>query len=71
MKDLNKELFRLRVEFDFIQRVYCSKDEEKHLKQLVKNKQVLPEMAPTISMSKPIYLMRIRMNYYYIGRLNA
>ena len=43
MKDLNEELFRLRVEFDFIQQVYCSKDEEKDIKQLIKNKQVLPE----------------------------
>lgn len=49
MKDLNKELFRLRVEFDFIQRAYCSKDEEKHIKQLIKNKEVLPDDIHTDS----------------------
>lgn len=49
MKDLNKELFRLRVEFDFIQQEYCSKDEEKHIKQLIKNNQVLPDDIHTDS----------------------
>lgn len=43
MKDLNKELFKFRVEFDFTQQEYCSKDEEKHIKQLIKNSQVLPD----------------------------
>lgn len=42
MIDLGKELFKLRVEFDLIQEVYCSNDEEKHIKQLIKNKQPLP-----------------------------
>lgn len=42
MKDLKKELFRLRLEFDVIQQVYCSKDEEKQIKQLIKNKHKHP-----------------------------
>lgn len=43
MKDLKKELFRLRVEFDTIQQVFSTKDEEKQIKQLIKKKQPLPE----------------------------
>jgi hypothetical protein len=49
MKDLNRELFRLRVEFDLIQQVYCSKDEEKHIKQLINNNQTLPDDIHTES----------------------
>ena len=43
MRDLKKELFRMRVEFDLIQKVFCSKEEEKHMKQLIKSGQPLPE----------------------------
>lgn len=43
MKDLRSELFRMRVEFDLIQQVYCSKDEETQIKQLIKSKQPLPD----------------------------
>ena len=49
MKDLKKELFELRVELDIIQSVYCSKDEEKQIKELTKHKQLLPDDIHTES----------------------
>ena len=42
MKNLEEELFRLRVEFDLIQKIHCTKEEEKQIKQLLKNRQPLP-----------------------------
>jgi len=42
VKDIKKELFRLKVDFDIIQRCFCSEDEEKEIKMLEKNKQPLP-----------------------------
>jgi len=47
MKDLKKELFRLKVEFDIIQQCYCSIEEEKDLNLLTKNKQPLPDDMKT------------------------
>ena len=43
MKNLRKELFRMRLEFDIIQQVQCSNDEEKHIKHLIKTKHPLPD----------------------------
>ena len=42
MKDIKKELFRLKVDFDIIQRCFCSEDEEKEMRMLENNKQPLP-----------------------------
>jgi hypothetical protein len=47
MGNLQGELFRMRVEFDLIQKVSCSKQEEKQIKQLLKNGQPLPEELHT------------------------
>lgn len=43
MKDLRDELFQLKVEFGVIQQDYCTKDEEEHIKELIKNNQPIPD----------------------------
>lgn len=43
MKDLHDELGQMRLELDLTQRVYCSKEEEKQFKKMLKEKQLLPD----------------------------
>ena len=43
MKDLKKELRENMIELDFIQKQWCTKEEEKEIKMLRKEKKDLPE----------------------------
>jgi hypothetical protein len=43
MKDLHDELRQMKCELDLVQRVYCSKEEEKRYRRMAKEKQPLPD----------------------------